>query len=207
MKPDKVQPTSSSSDVSLNLTCHERSKENSYLCPCSESNASSKELQNHVIKEASIGNKQVISRYSEKSNNDHEVSAIDDGVSRADEEQSKLCLIKCKNIENEFNNESSAENRPLIGLANSEGNGSDQIESKLISVKKNGSTLVFQKKLNTSTNATAKNILKKNHSLQHWQIPNNSNSHSWMKTESFSDIAVSINYIACQICFTYLLHL
>lgn len=179
MKPDKVQSTSSSSDASLNLTCHERNKESSFLCPCS--------IDSESKEATTIGNnKQVISRYDdisvEKRSNsdDREVNVC---VSRADddEEQSKLCLIKCKN--NIENDES-----PLITTKSSEG---------LISVKKNGSTLVFQKKPPTTAN---KNILKKNYSLQNWQIPNNSSSVWTKKTESFSDIAVSIY-------FTYLLHL
>lgn len=197
MKPEKVQATTSSSDASINLTCNKNQKNSSHLYPHSESNTSNAlnlekqiwNVSNEITTTTTSGNKQVISRYNETSNNECEV--IDDGVSRADEEQSsnsienkKLCLIKCKNSENEVNsNESSEENRPLVLIEN------NQKSAKLISLKKNGSTLVFQKKLNASTNDTA----KKN-SLKNWQSnSNNSKSHQWSVSDIFSSDIQNFN--------------
>jgi hypothetical protein len=217
MKPEKVQAATSSSDASLNLTSKTQN-DFSHLYPCSVSNTS------HTLKEKKVlnlsketttsANKQVISRQNDTSNIDREV--IDNGgVSRIDEEQSKsienkLCFIKCKNknIEIEVNNESSAENHPLVLTDNK------YKSAKSLSLKKNGSTLVFQKKVNSSINDTAKKD-----SLENWQSNLSENSkkskgYKWSNSDFYSseiqnfnsDINVSIR-ITHKLCFTYLLHL
>jgi hypothetical protein len=214
MKPEKVQATTSSSDASLNFTCkNEKDFSDLYACSISSISDASKEKKvSNLSKETTSASRQVIRRYNETSNNDREV--IDDsGVSRADEEQSnsiqkKLCLIKCKNNENEVVNENSSEkNFPLVLIE------SNLKSSKLISLKKNGSTLVFQKKQNESSDTAIKDSLKS------WQSnltgnSNNSKSHQWSVSDFYSsdiqnsnsDIDVSICK-AFEICFTYLLHL
>jgi hypothetical protein len=209
MKPEKVQSTSSSSDASSNFKCQDP-QENSSLFPCSKSNSDAlKDKLRNVNKEATVCEEQVISRYSsEKSNNDREVSVFDDGVSRADEEQStlqsKLCLIKCKNIENELNVDSSTEDRPLIKK--------DEVivqsinkSAKLISLKKNGSTLVFQKKLNSQQTTNNNNVTARKNSLKYWQSSstnsNNSKSQNqpWTVPSFFSSNSQNFNENAVSI--------